>query len=134
MIYANKAIVEQERAAEENLVHYASVNFAKLQAKPEGKLEQGEIRGLASKTSEYAQIRLHSRGDNGGRANEEETVKWVSHLNDSWNAGLYDDSVLRSQRSPAEQNNLVKSAAAAMQAVLTLFSVSPSWISLLKNV
>ncbi|XP_070823057.1 B-cell receptor CD22-like [Chaetodon trifascialis] len=74
VIYANKAILEQEGAAEEDLVHYANVDFVKLQANAEDKLGQGEIRGLDSKTSEYAQIRLESRGSNGGSASEEKTV------------------------------------------------------------
>lgn len=74
VIYVNKAILEEERAVNEDPLHYASVDFAKLQAKSEGKLGEGEIRGLASKTAEYAEIRLHPRGSNGGDAKEEETV------------------------------------------------------------
>ncbi|XP_044064258.1 B-cell receptor CD22-like isoform X2 [Siniperca chuatsi] len=74
VIYANKAILEEEGVVKEDPLHYANVDFAKLQAKSKGKLGEGEIRGLASTTSEYAQIRLYSRGSNGGDAKEEETV------------------------------------------------------------
>lgn len=55
-IYANKAILEQEGVAEEDSLHYTNVNFVKLQANSEGNIGEGEIRGLASKTIEYAQI------------------------------------------------------------------------------
>jgi len=61
VIYANKATLE-----EEDPLHYADVDFAKLRAELGG----GEIRGLASVTAEYAEIRLHSGGD----AKEEEAV------------------------------------------------------------
>lgn len=74
VIYVNKAILEEEGVLSEDPLHYASLNFAKLQAKSDGKLGEGEIRGLASKTDEYAEIRLHSRGSNGGVAKEEETA------------------------------------------------------------
>lgn len=74
VIYTNKAILEEEAVVQEDTLHYANVDFAKLQAKSEGKLGEGEIRGLASKTAEYAEIRLHSRASNGGDWNEEETV------------------------------------------------------------
>ncbi|XP_070690993.1 myelin-associated glycoprotein-like [Pempheris klunzingeri] len=74
VVYVNKAILEEEGVVREDPLHYANVDFAKLQAKSEGKLEEGEIRGLASKTTEYAEIRLHSKTSNGGDANEEETV------------------------------------------------------------
>ncbi|XP_070768791.1 myelin-associated glycoprotein-like [Enoplosus armatus] len=74
VIYANKAFLEKEGVVEEDPLHYANVDFAKLQAKSVGKLEEGEIRGLASKTTEYAEIRLHSSGSNGGDAKAEETV------------------------------------------------------------
>ncbi|XP_078027878.1 myelin-associated glycoprotein-like [Epinephelus lanceolatus] len=73
VIYDNKAIVEGGGVAEEDLLQYAKVDFAKLQAKSQGKLGEEEIRGLASKTSEYAEIRLQSRQSNGD-ATEEETV------------------------------------------------------------
>ncbi|XP_051261429.1 B-cell receptor CD22-like [Dicentrarchus labrax] len=74
VIYVNKAILEQDGVVEEDSLHYANVDFVKLQAKSEGKLGDGEIKGLASKTAEYAEIRLHSRGVNGGDRKEEETV------------------------------------------------------------
>ncbi|TNN83303.1 Myelin-associated glycoprotein [Liparis tanakae] len=67
VIYANKATLEEEEEEEEeDPLHYAAVDFAKLRAELGG----GEIRGLASMTAEYAEIRLHSGGD----AEEEEAV------------------------------------------------------------
>ncbi|XP_071376424.1 myelin-associated glycoprotein-like [Centroberyx affinis] len=72
-VYANKAMLEGDRGDEEDILHYANVDFAKLQAKA-GQEGAGEIRGLASKTAEYAEIRLHSRGSSGGEAQDEETV------------------------------------------------------------
>ncbi|XP_031708903.1 hemicentin-1-like isoform X2 [Anarrhichthys ocellatus] len=74
VIYDNKATLEEEGIVAEDTVHYTNVDFAKLQAMSEGTLGEGEIRGLASKTAEYAEIRLHSRGSNEGDAKEEETV------------------------------------------------------------
>lgn len=61
MVYANKTILELEGRAEEEHVHYASLKFAKSQANSEIKSREGEIVGPASKETEYAQIRLHSR-------------------------------------------------------------------------
>lgn len=74
VIYANAAIVEQEAAANEDSIHYANVTFAKLQANSESKLSEGEIRGLDSKTGEYAQIRLKSKERRGGDATNGETA------------------------------------------------------------
>ncbi|XP_073340761.1 myelin-associated glycoprotein-like [Pagrus major] len=74
VIYANKAILEQEEVATEETLHYAKVDFAKLQANSEGKLGEGEIRGLDSKTGEYAQIRLNAKEGSGGDAAKGETV------------------------------------------------------------
>ncbi|KAI9544976.1 hypothetical protein NQZ68_040379 [Dissostichus eleginoides] len=70
VIYANKAFLEEKEVAEEEPLHYVNVDFAKLQAHSKGKPGEGEIRGLDSKT-EYAEIRLQSRGSNGGDAEEE---------------------------------------------------------------
>lgn len=70
MIYDNKAILEEN---EEESLHYASLDFAKLKDNSRGELGEEEVRGLASKTSEYAEIRLSSRGSNGGHTREEET-------------------------------------------------------------
>ncbi|XP_033968707.1 myelin-associated glycoprotein-like isoform X1 [Trematomus bernacchii] len=72
VIYANKAFLEEKEVAEEEL-HYVNVDFAKLQAHSKGKPGEGEISGLDSKT-EYAEIRLQSRGSIGGDAEEEENV------------------------------------------------------------
>ncbi|XP_034410262.1 myelin-associated glycoprotein-like [Cyclopterus lumpus] len=65
VIYANKTTLK-----EEDPLHYANVDFAKLQVLSGAELGEGQIRGLASKTAEYAEIHLHSEGD----AKEEETV------------------------------------------------------------
>ncbi|KAK5892049.1 hypothetical protein CesoFtcFv8_012468 [Champsocephalus esox] len=73
VIYANKAFLEEREVAEEEPLHYVNVDFAKLQALSKGKPGEGEIRGLDSKT-EYAEIRLQSRGSIGGDAEEEENV------------------------------------------------------------
>lgn len=63
--YANKATLDQERAAEENSIHYANVDFAKLQrAVLEGQIRNGELGGSTANTIEYAQIRLHSSNGN----------------------------------------------------------------------
>ncbi|XP_033968674.1 B-cell receptor CD22-like isoform X2 [Trematomus bernacchii] len=72
VIYANKAFLEEKDVAEEEPLHYVNVYFAKLQAHSKGKPGE-EIRGLDSKT-EYAEIRLQSRGNIGGDAEEEENV------------------------------------------------------------
>ncbi|XP_077950820.1 myelin-associated glycoprotein-like isoform X2 [Gasterosteus aculeatus] len=61
VIYDNKAILEEN---EEESLHYASLDFAKLKDNSRGELGEEEGRGLASKTSEYAEIRLSSRGSN----------------------------------------------------------------------
>lgn len=59
-VYANKATLDQERAAQEDSIHYADVDFAKLQqAAPEGQTRNGELGGSTANTIEYAQIRLH---------------------------------------------------------------------------
>nr|XP_040020660.1 myelin-associated glycoprotein-like isoform X1 [Gasterosteus aculeatus aculeatus] len=61
VIYDNKAILEEN---EEESLHYASLDFAKLKDNSRGELGEEEVRGLASKTSEYAEVRLSSRGSN----------------------------------------------------------------------
>lgn len=61
MVYVNKTILELEGRAKEEHIHYANLNFAASQANSEMKSREGEIVGLASKETEYAQIRLHSR-------------------------------------------------------------------------
>lgn len=70
VIYANK----QDCVAAPDALLYADVDFAKLQDKSEEKLGEGEIRGLDSKTSEYAQVCLRGTGSNGVEAKQEETV------------------------------------------------------------
>lgn len=55
--YADKATLDQERAAQEDSIHYANVDFAKP---PEGQMRDGELGGSTANAIEYAQIRLHS--------------------------------------------------------------------------
>ncbi|XP_044214767.1 B-cell receptor CD22-like isoform X2 [Thunnus albacares] len=74
VIYVNKAIIEGGGGVKEDPLLYADVDFTKLQAKSDSKLVEGEIRGLASKTAEYAEIHLHSKGSNGGEAKGERTI------------------------------------------------------------
>ncbi|XP_068179343.1 myelin-associated glycoprotein-like [Antennarius striatus] len=66
-IYTNTALLERRGGDEEDSVHYADVNFVKLQARREGGLggEEG-VRGLASQTDEYAQVYPHCRRHSGG--------------------------------------------------------------------
>lgn len=60
-IYENKVLLEQEEVLDEDCLHYANVDFAKLQAKSEGDTgTEGQIR-QASEMTEYSQIHLHSR-------------------------------------------------------------------------
>ncbi|KAM7421345.1 hypothetical protein PAMA_015478 [Pampus argenteus] len=60
-MYASKAIAEED--VTEDTLHFADLDFTKLQAKSDGK--EGEIRGLASTKTLYAEIRLRSRGNDG---------------------------------------------------------------------
>ncbi|KAM9309974.1 uncharacterized protein KZ484_025901 [Pholidichthys leucotaenia] len=78
VIYANKAILEKGQERREDAVLYADVDFAKLQARSEGKVGEGEIRGVTSKTDEYAEIHLHRRGSNREEAKNEGTPADVS--------------------------------------------------------
>ncbi|XP_059195064.1 myelin-associated glycoprotein-like [Centropristis striata] len=77
-IYDNKAVLKDED--EDDSLHYANVNFVKRQVESEGKLGEGEIRGLDSRTTEYAEIRLQSRGNNGEGATKEEETLADTHL------------------------------------------------------
>ncbi len=67
--------MEQEGKVTGGPPHSTNVDCAKLPAKSGGKLGEGQI--PASKTMEYAQIHLHSKGSNVGDAKEEETVAAV---------------------------------------------------------
>lgn len=69
VIFVNKATIEE--GVKEDPLLYANVDFTKHQATSDS---GGEIRGLASKTAEYAEICLHSRGSNGGEAKDERTI------------------------------------------------------------
>ncbi|KAM9512294.1 myelin-associated glycoprotein isoform 6-T8 [Salvelinus alpinus] len=81
-VYANKAMLDEalgpnrtvDREIDDtDLLHYANLNFSKLQAKVAKQGEgEGEIRGVASKTTEYAVIRLHSTGSIEGGAGKKE--------------------------------------------------------------
>ncbi|XP_040899318.1 sialoadhesin-like isoform X2 [Toxotes jaculatrix] len=71
IVHANKVIVEERGGSKMDTLHSADVDFDKANGK--GKLGEGEIRGGASKTI-YAEIRLATRGSNGGGAKQEETV------------------------------------------------------------
>ncbi|CAB1333494.1 unnamed protein product [Coregonus sp. 'balchen'] len=79
-VYANKAMLEEalgpnrtvDREIDDtDLLHYGNLNLSKLQAKV-AEQGEGEIRGVASKTAEYAMIRLHSTGSNEGGAGKKE--------------------------------------------------------------
>ncbi|XP_055759820.1 myelin-associated glycoprotein-like [Salvelinus fontinalis] len=81
-VYANKAMLDEalwpnrtvDREIDDtDLLHYVNLNFSKLQAKVAERGEgEGEIRGVASKTTEYAVIRLHSTGSIEGGAGKKE--------------------------------------------------------------
>nr|XP_029482644.1 sialoadhesin-like isoform X1 [Oncorhynchus nerka]XP_029482653.1 sialoadhesin-like isoform X1 [Oncorhynchus nerka] len=83
-VYANKAMLDEalwpNRTVDReidatDLLHYANLNFSKLQAKVAKQGEgEGEIRGVASKTTEYAVIRLHSTGSIEGGAEKKEAI------------------------------------------------------------
>ncbi|XP_054637058.1 B-cell receptor CD22-like [Dunckerocampus dactyliophorus] len=64
-MYTNHAV-----PVEEDQLHYADVNLAKLEAKS---IAESEIRGLSSVTGEYAEIRLRSAGSDGGTAEVADT-------------------------------------------------------------
>ncbi|XP_014908673.1 sialoadhesin-like [Poecilia latipinna] len=71
----DKAAVK-EVEGEEHL-NYVNVDFAKLQARSEGELGDGAIRGLESKTAEYAEIRIQSRESDGA------DIKQQGHFSDT---------------------------------------------------
>nr|XP_057941260.1 B-cell receptor CD22 isoform X2 [Doryrhamphus excisus] len=60
--HVNAIYTNQAAPVEEDQLHYADVNLAKLQAKS---VTESEIRGLSSMTGEYAEIRLRSTGNDG---------------------------------------------------------------------
>ncbi|XP_056142034.1 sialic acid-binding Ig-like lectin 10, partial [Lampris incognitus] len=74
VVYANKAMLE-DAGREVDALHYANMDFAKLQARSEDKLGEGGIRGLSSRTAEYAEIRLDSREDIGGGVEDIEVAE-----------------------------------------------------------
>ncbi|XP_030605299.1 myelin-associated glycoprotein-like [Archocentrus centrarchus] len=70
VIHVNKAILEEEA---EECKEDVNVDFAELQARSEGKLGEGEIRGLASKTAMNSEI-LRDPPSNGRVAKEGEIL------------------------------------------------------------
>lgn len=74
VIYVNNAIIEEGGLVKENPILYANMDHSKPKAitedQPGG---EGEVRGLASKTTEYAAIRPNSEGG-GVDVKEEQTV------------------------------------------------------------
>ncbi|XP_071326039.1 myelin-associated glycoprotein-like isoform X2 [Trachinotus anak] len=75
VIHVNKAILEAEGGGSKtDPLHSANVDINKPQVNPEAKLGEGEIKGLAPKTTTYAEICLHSGGRNGGDAKGADTV------------------------------------------------------------
>lgn len=81
-VYVNKAMLDEalgpnrtvDREIDDtDLLYYATLNFSKLQAKVAERGEgEGEIRRVASKTTEYTVIRLHSTGSIEGGAEKKE--------------------------------------------------------------
>nr|XP_054596945.1 sialic acid-binding Ig-like lectin 10 isoform X1 [Nothobranchius furzeri] len=67
----NKVTVEEEEFQDKDVLVYVNVDFDKLRSASEGEVREREIRGLASKTAEYAEICLCSRGGNHKEAKEE---------------------------------------------------------------
>ncbi|XP_027868679.1 sialoadhesin-like [Xiphophorus couchianus] len=61
----DKAAVKEVEGDTEEHLNYVNVDFAKLQARSEGELGDGAIRGLESKTAEYAEIRIRCRESDG---------------------------------------------------------------------
>ncbi|KAM9724243.1 B-cell receptor CD22-like [Menidia menidia] len=69
VVFANKAIEGEDGESTEDNLHYANVDFAKLQARPLDDIGEGEIRGLASKTAVYAKICLQCTESTEGECN-----------------------------------------------------------------
>ncbi|PWA20613.1 hypothetical protein CCH79_00011569 [Gambusia affinis] len=61
----DKAAVKEEEGETEEHLNYVNVDFAKLQARSEGELGEGAIRGLESKTAENTEIRIQCRESDG---------------------------------------------------------------------
>lgn len=74
VIYVNNAIIEEGGLVKENPILYANMDHSKPKAITEDQPGEGEVRGLASKTTEYAVIRPNSEENRGGDAKEEQTV------------------------------------------------------------
>ncbi|XP_075322185.1 B-cell receptor CD22-like [Odontesthes bonariensis] len=71
LTFTNKTVVGEEEEIKEDGLNSVNVDFANLQARSEGELGEGGIRGLVSKTAGYAEIHLHCRENNGGEAEDE---------------------------------------------------------------
>ncbi|KAL0984792.1 hypothetical protein UPYG_G00146980 [Umbra pygmaea] len=92
-VYANTAMLNEALVADgtddgdfedTDQLHYADLNFSKIQGSVAEHAE-GEVRGVASKTSEYAMIRLQSTGSIGEEAGEGEgdsALKQEDHTED----------------------------------------------------
>ncbi|XP_034554408.1 sialoadhesin-like isoform X3 [Notolabrus celidotus] len=119
VIYVNNAIIEEGGIVKENPILYANMDHNKLKAISQDQPGEGEIRGLASKTTEYAVIRPHSEENRGGDAKEEQTVA-------DGNAGQVNDTEGLIEQFSAGQFNLLESAAIKVATTLqvTLFKVT----------
>ncbi|KAM6910536.1 myelin-associated glycoprotein-like [Xenentodon cancila] len=71
LVDVHKAVVNDEDGGKEDPLNYVNVDYTKLQTGSEDELRDTGIRGLASKTTEYAEIRMHYTESHGGDAKEE---------------------------------------------------------------
>lgn len=72
VIHANKVTVEPQAIVEVDPLHCSNKDCAQIQVNPESKTGGGEI--MAAKTVDDAQMRLHSKGSDGGDVKGEETL------------------------------------------------------------
>ena len=71
MVYGNKAAIDAGEGKEEDL-HYVDLSFVMPQASPAAYPGVDLVRGMDSKTPEYAKIRSHHTGNGDGEPQEEE--------------------------------------------------------------
>lgn len=69
VVYTNNAVLDE--GGEEEELHYVNVSFATLHTPLAANAEEDLIRGMDSKTAEYAQIRSHCTGNGDGEPQEE---------------------------------------------------------------
>ncbi|CAJ1062795.1 sialoadhesin-like isoform X10 [Xyrichtys novacula] len=74
VIYVNNAIIEEGGLVKENPTLYPSVDHNKLKAISDDQPGEGEMKGLASKTTEYGMTHPNSEENKGGDVKEEQTV------------------------------------------------------------